>query len=170
MKINELSEANRRALEMDSARREREPDSSALATIGMTIFAATVTPLLWSAVLWPLAATTLKLLPAVLLAAVPSALFVGTLAIATSDRWVGIGIAAALGQLIGSCFACFVAGMAMDGHSGRPSNDLLRTFFAPLPLYPLAAFFGADLGRSMRARASATLDVLPSGKRARSES
>lgn len=148
--INELSEAERRALEMHAARREPEPDTSLLATIGVTIFAAVVTPLAWNIVLWLLLATTFKLLPAVLLAATPSALIVACLAFATSDRWVGIGFSASFGQFVGSCFVCLVVGMGM--HSGTPSDELFRTFFAPIPLYPLVAYFGAELGRSVRAR------------------
>jgi len=96
------------------------------------------------------------LLLAVLLAAIPSMLCVGSLASTSGEQWAAIGTAALFGQLVLTALVIVFAGMAAEGSA---ENFFARAlmFYAPVPFLPLAAFFGAKRGALVRSRHASVL-------------
>ena len=149
------NEAAQRALEMDAARSGSEPAADAAAGIRKLIAAAIAAPAFWL-IFVSSASTQVPLLLAVLLAAIPSMLCVGSLASRSGERWAAIGMAALFGQLVLTSLVIVFARMAAEGSA---ENFFARalTFYSPIPFLPLAAFFGAKRGALVRSRHASVL-------------
>ena len=147
------NEAAQRALEMDAERSGSGPAADTATGIRTQIVAAIAAPAFW---LMFVSSAQVPLLLAVLLAAIPSMLCVGSLASTSGERWAAIGMAALFGQLVLTSLVIVFAGMAAEGSA---ENFFARAlmFYAPVPFLPLAAFFGAKRGALVRSRHASVL-------------
>lgn len=76
-----------------------------------------------------------------LLAAIPSALLVGGLAIAVEYPRV-IASAACVGQAVASALLVYIVGLGTDGHSDLAARFSILPFFEPVALFATAALMG----------------------------
>jgi len=152
MEDEALTQAGQRAIEMDAARRASAPIATRLGTFGVAILAAIAVPVLWNFVFQTYGHRADELIVGVIRSAIPSALLVAALAAAVSDRWVTVASAASVGQIVGSIYASLLGSLAMDGHSHPGAYVPIFPFFAPLAIYPIAAFLGAELGLALKKR------------------
>jgi len=143
MENDRLADATSRALEMAAARSEPVPKTGVSVTVPLVIAVGIGAPLVWQSLFWRFGMSAHPMFVGAMLAAVPSALLVASVAFAISDRWGALALAAFVGQVLGSLSVAFFAALGMEGHPQAATYGLLLSFFAPLPLYPLAAFVGA---------------------------
>jgi hypothetical protein len=87
----------------------------------------------------------------ILVAAIPSALLVGVLAIVVGYPRV-IAVAACVGQGLASSFLMYWVGMSLDGHSELAAHFSALPFFIPVVLYATSTLAGALIGQGWAKR------------------
>ena len=144
MNGDNLSSADRRALEIDAARKPSRRRAGPLLTAALAVLIGLGAPSIWVATIFSGIINGSGALAIALLAAIPSTLLVGLLA-AASQRPTVLAFAACIGQAVASFLFGYYVGMGLDGHSQAAAHFSIAPLFAPVVAYALAALVGAVL-------------------------